>query len=66
MGIFDKAKDMMEGHEEQVDGGLDKGAEFVDERTGSQYSEQVNQGETFVEGQLGVPDADKPAAPPAS
>ena len=63
MGIFDKAKDLIQGHEGQVDEGLDKGEEFVDERTGSQYTEQIGKGKDLLEDQLGVPDADQPPPP---
>jgi MT0933-like antitoxin protein len=44
MGIFDKAKDLAREHNEQVDQGIDKGAEIVDEKTGGQHTQQVQQG----------------------
>ncbi|BAK35141.1 hypothetical protein MLP_21270 [Microlunatus phosphovorus NM-1] len=44
MGIFDKAKDLLNEHNEVVDQGIDKAADIVDERTGHQHSEQIDQG----------------------
>ena len=42
--FFDKVKDFVKGHPEQADQGLDKAGEFLDERTGGQYSEHIAQG----------------------
>ena len=36
MGIFDKAKDAIGEHSEQVDAGVDKAGDFVDEKTDRQ------------------------------
>jgi hypothetical protein len=44
MGIFDKAKDLAGEHGEQVDQGIDKAAELIDEKTGGQHTEQIEQG----------------------
>ena len=35
MGIFDKAKDALGDDPEQVEGGIDKAADFADDRTGA-------------------------------
>lgn len=43
MGIFDKAKDLLNEHNEQVDQGVGKLAEIIDDKTGHQHSEQINQ-----------------------
>jgi len=43
MGIFDKAKDALGENIEQVDAGIDKSADFVDDKTGNKYSEQIDQ-----------------------
>lgn len=48
MGIFDKAKDLLGEHEEVVDQGIDKAADFADEKTGGQYTEQIDQGAEVV------------------
>ena len=34
MGIFDRAKDALSGHSEQVAAAIDKAGDFVDEKTG--------------------------------
>jgi hypothetical protein len=48
MGIFDSAKDKVKdlagGHEDQVDQGLDKVGDVVDDKTGGKYSDQIDQG----------------------
>lgn len=63
MGIFDKAKDALGDHPEQVDQGLDKVADAVDDRTGNKYSEQIDKGADqagdYLDGQ------DAAAQPPA-
>lgn len=43
MGIFDKAKDLLNEHNEQVDQGIDKVADLVDGKTGNQHTEQIDQ-----------------------
>lgn len=43
MGIFDKAKDLINQHNDKVDQGIDKAAGLIDERTGSKHSEQISQ-----------------------
>ena len=44
MGIFDKAKDLLNEHNDKVDQGIDKAAEVIDQKTGGQHTEQINQG----------------------
>jgi len=51
MGIFDKAKEMLGDNQEGVEQGIDKAADFVDEKTGGQHSEQIDQGADFVKDQ---------------
>lgn len=43
MGIFDKAKDVLSEHSEQVDQAIDKAAEVADDKTGNQHTEQIDQ-----------------------
>ena len=38
MGIFDKAKDALGDHPDQVDSGIDKAADFADDRTGGAHA----------------------------
>jgi hypothetical protein len=44
MGIFDKAKDVLGSHPDQVDSGLDKLGDLADERTGGKHGEQIDKG----------------------
>ena len=44
MGIFDKAKDLLNEHNDQVDQGIDKAAGIIDDKTGHQHTEQIDQG----------------------
>ena len=44
MGIFDKAKDLANEHNDKVDQGIEKAAELIDEKTGGQHTEQIQQG----------------------
>ena len=43
-GFMDKAKDALDQHDEQVDQGLEKAGEQIDQRTGSTHSDQIDQG----------------------
>ena len=54
--FFDKVKDFIQGHPEQADQALDKGAEILDERTGGQYADQIAQGDDIARERLGVPE----------
>jgi hypothetical protein len=45
MGIFDKAKDLAAEHSDAVEGGIDKAGDAVDEKTGGEYTEKIEQGE---------------------
>ena len=44
MSFLDKAKDLADKHDDQVDSGLEKAGEQVDEHTGGKYSEQIDKG----------------------
>jgi hypothetical protein len=39
-----RAKDFIDEHEEQVDQGLEKVGDLIDDRTGHKYSEQIDKG----------------------
>ncbi len=45
MGIFDKAKDLAAKHSNQVDQGIEKAGDEVDERTAGKYSTPVDKGQ---------------------
>ena len=40
--ITDKAKDLLADNADKVDAGVDKAAELVDDKTGGQYSDQID------------------------
>ena len=46
MGLFDEIKDkateLIQGHSDQVDDAVDKAGDFIDEKTGGQFSGQVD------------------------
>lgn len=42
MGIFDKAKDLLNQHGDKVDQGIDKLADLADQRTGNQHSDKID------------------------
>ncbi len=44
MSFLDKAKDFAADHDKQVDEGLQKAGDQIDERTGDKYSTQIDKG----------------------
>ena len=48
MTFFDKAKDALSEHSEHVDTGIEKAGDFVDDKTGNKYTEQVDKGQDFA------------------
>ena len=44
MGFMDKAKDFADDHDKQVDEGIEKAGDKVDERTGNKHSDQIDKG----------------------
>jgi hypothetical protein len=44
MGFADKAKDFADQHDKQVDEGIEKAGDQVDQRTGNKYDSQVDKG----------------------
>ena len=63
MGIFDKAKDAVSEHSEQIDTGIDKAGDLVDEKTEGKYVEQVDQGQEMAKDKLRDFAADEPGQP---
>ncbi|MGZ0147828.1 antitoxin [Kribbella sp. WER1] len=57
MGLFDEMKDKAEelakDHPDQVNEGLEKAGDFVNEKTGNKFGDQIEQGENFARDQLG-------------
>jgi len=55
-GFMDKARDMADQHDEQVDQGLDKAGDFADQRTGGKYDEKIDQGVDMAQQRTGESD----------
>ncbi|MGA5301944.1 antitoxin [Nucisporomicrobium flavum] len=56
MSFMDKAKDFADKHDEQVDQGLDKAGDQVDQRTGNKYSDQIDKGVDQAQARTGEGD----------
>jgi hypothetical protein len=56
MSFMDKAKDFAEDHDKQVDEGVQKVGDQVDERTGEKYSSQVDKGVDTAQERTGTGD----------
>jgi hypothetical protein len=56
MGILDDAKntltELVDGHGQQVGEGIDKAGDLVDEKTGGQFSDQVDSGQDLAKNAL--------------
>ena len=63
MGIFDRAKEALSGHSEQVDAVIDKAGDFIDEKTEGKYAEQVDQGQQMAKEKLSDTTAGEPEQP---
>jgi MT0933-like antitoxin protein len=63
MGIFDKAKDALSGQRDKIDAGVEKAGDILDERTGSKYAEQVDQGQEMARDRLRDMTGDQPEQP---
>lgn len=48
MGFMDKAKDMAGEHDEKVDQGVERGGDFVDDKTGGKHSGKVDKAQEFA------------------
>jgi MT0933-like antitoxin protein len=53
MGFLDDAKKLVDEHEDQVDAGIEKAGDLVDEKTGDKYAGQIDKGQEFIEGKTG-------------
>ncbi len=53
MGIFDKAKDVLNQHPDKIDEGLDRAAGIADQRTGGKHADQIDQGVDVAKKKLG-------------
>jgi MT0933-like antitoxin protein len=57
MSFMDKAKDVADQHDDQVDSGLEKAGEQIDERTGNKYSSQIDKGVDQAQERTGTDEA---------
>ena len=64
MSFMDKIKGMLKGHESQADKGIDKGGDYVDQRTGNKYEKQVDTGQDKARDEFGT--RQDPGNPPQS
>ncbi len=56
MGIFDKAKELLGQHDEQVDAAIEKAGDMVDEKTGGKFEGQVDQAQDLLQEKTGEGD----------
>ncbi|WP_305785216.1 antitoxin [Symbioplanes lichenis] len=56
MGFMDKAKDFADKHDEQVDQGIEKAGDQVDDRSGNKYSDQIDKGVDQAQARTGAGD----------
>ena len=56
MSFLDKAKDFADDHDKQVDQGLDKAGDQIDDRTGNKYSSQIDKGVDQAQERTGTGD----------
>ena len=52
MGIFDKAKDALGDNLDKVESGIDKAADFVNDRTGGAHTDQISSGADLAKDRL--------------
>ncbi|AQP44603.1 antitoxin [Tessaracoccus flavus] len=52
MGLFDKARDLAAQHEDKIEDGIERGGDFVDDKTGGKYAGQVDQAQDFANNHL--------------
>lgn len=53
MDIVGQIQGAVAGHEAEIGEGIEKVGDFVDEKTGGQYADQVDQAQEFLKNQLG-------------
>ena len=56
MGFMDKAKEFAEDHDQQVDQGIERAGDEVDQRTGEKYSAQIDKGVDQAQQRTGAGD----------
>ncbi|GGV65556.1 MULTISPECIES: antitoxin [Streptomyces] len=52
MSMMDRLKSMLRGHEQQTDKAVDKGGDYIDDRTQGKYGSQVDKGQERMRQEL--------------
>ncbi|MCN9242276.1 antitoxin [Streptomyces sp. RY43-2] len=60
MSVMDKLRHLLKGHEEQESRGIDKGGDYIDDRTQGRYSDQIDQGEQTAQDRMRSQQDDTP------
>ncbi|MFJ9870624.1 antitoxin [Streptomyces sp. NPDC101165] len=63
MSMLDKIKGMLKGHEDVANKGIDKGGDYVDEKTQGKYKSQVDTAQQKLKDELGSQERDTPPHP---
>ncbi|MCZ0985450.1 antitoxin [Streptomyces diastatochromogenes] len=63
MSFMDKIKGMLKGHEDMADKGIDKGGDYVDDKTQGKYRSQVDTAQQKLKDELGSQERDTPPHP---
>jgi hypothetical protein len=56
MSFMDKAKDFADDHDKQVDQGLEKAGDQIDDRTGNKHSSHIDKGVDQAQARTGQGD----------
>lgn len=56
MGLLDDAKKFADEHDEQVDAGIEKAGDMIDDKTGDKYAGQIDKAQDFAEEKTGEGD----------
>lgn len=61
MDFVDKIKGAISGHEDQIEGAIVQGGDFVDSKTDGKYAGQVDQAQGFLKDQFHAQSGDQEA-----
>jgi hypothetical protein len=53
---MDKAKGLIDEHDEKVDDAIEKAGDLVDDKTGDKYAGQIDKGQDFLQEKTGEGD----------
>jgi hypothetical protein len=56
---MDKAKGLIDEHDEKVDDAIEKAGDLVDDKTGDKYAGQVDKGQDFLQEKTGEGDTNR-------